>query len=123
MPWIEGSTDDMVAKAAGHIEDAAFPGEPGSVVIAEHRDTTFRALRHLQVGGRLRLMTTRGVFDCRIVRTVIVNPGDVQVLDPTDTPTLTLVTCYPFTFVGRAPQRFIEQATREDDLRPPDRSE
>ncbi len=54
---------------------------------------------------------------------VIVNPGDVQVLDPTDTPTLTLVTCYPFTFVGRAPQRFIVQATREDDLRPPDRSE
>src|SRR6476659_3029147 len=103
-------------KAAGRIEDAAFPGEPGNVGIAGHRDTTFRAVRHLQVGGRLRLTTTRGVFDYRIVRTVIVNPRDVQVLDPTDTPTLTLVTCYPFTFVGRAPQRFIVQATRENDL-------
>ena len=81
-------------------------------------------MRHLQVGGRLRLTTTRGVFDYRVrPHRGMEKPRDVQVLDPTDTPTLTLVTCYPFTFVGRAPQRFIVQATREDDLRPPDRSE
>jgi sortase A len=108
---IEGSTDQMLARAAGHIENTAFPGEAGNAGIAGHRDTTFRAVRKLQVGDRLRITTLAGSFDYRVDRTFIVKPEDVYVLAPTATPTLTLVTCYPFTFIGHAPKRYIVQAT------------
>jgi LPXTG-site transpeptidase (sortase) family protein len=107
---IEGSTTQMLARAAGHIENTAFPGEAGNVGIAGHRDTTFRAVRRLQVGDALDLRTAAGVFHYEIERTFIVDPTDVYVLDPTDTPSLTLVTCYPFTFIGHAPQRYIIRA-------------
>jgi sortase A len=108
---IQGSTSDMLARAAGHIEDTALPGEPGNVGIAGHRDTTFRAVRNLKAGDLLRLTSASGSYDYRVDRTLIVNPEDVYVLDPTDTPAVTLVTCYPFTFIGHAPKRFIVQAT------------
>jgi len=108
---IQGNTSDMLARAAGHIENTAWPGEPGNVGIAGHRDTTFRAVRNLKPGDLLRLTDSRGHYDYRIDRTFIVNPEDVYVLDPTDTPALTLVTCYPFNFIGHAPKRFIVRAT------------
>jgi sortase A len=107
---IEGSTDSMLARAAGHIEGTAFPGEAGNVGIAGHRDTTFRPVRRLRVGDRLRVVTAADTLDYRITRTLVVNPEDVYVLNPTEHPTLTLVTCYPFTFIGSAPQRYIVQA-------------
>jgi sortase A len=107
---LEGSSDATLARAAGHIEDTAFPGQPGNVGIAGHRDTTFRPVRKLKVGDVLRLTTRDGVYDYRISRTFIVEPGDVYVLDPTDRPALTLVTCYPFTFIGHAPKRYIVRA-------------
>lgn len=94
----------------GHIVDTALPGVSGNIGIAGHRDTTFRPLRHLKVGERLVLTTAERVFDYRISGTKIVTPEDVHVLDPTPRPTLTLVTCYPFTFIGHAPKRFIVQA-------------
>jgi sortase A len=108
---IEGSTDQMLARAAGHIENTAFPGEAGNTGIAGHRDTTFRAVRNLKPGDRLRLTTANDAFDYRIDRAFIVKPEDVYVLAPTSAPTLTLVTCYPFTFIGHAPERYIVQAT------------
>jgi sortase A len=111
---IEGSTDDMLARAAGHIEGTPLPGTTGNVGIAGHRDSTFRAVRNLKVGDTLRLTTGTGVFDYRIERTWIVNPGDVYVLDPTPRPALTLVTCYPFTFIGHAPKRYIVRAELTD---------
>ena len=101
----------MLARAAGHIEDTALPGDPGNVGIAGHRDTTFRPVRNLKAGDILRLTTTSGAFTYRIDRTFIVDPEDVYVLDPTDVPSLTLVTCYPFTFIGHAPKRYIVRAT------------
>jgi sortase A len=107
---IEGSSDRMLARAAGHIEDTALPGQPGNVGIAGHRDTTFRAVRNLHPGDPLMLETATGVFHYEIERTFIVDPTDVYVLDPTDTPSLTLVTCYPFTFIGHAPKRYIVRA-------------
>jgi sortase A len=107
---IEGSSDDMLARAAGHIEDTALPGERGNVGIAGHRDTTFRPVRRLAVGDRIALTTSAGRFDYRIVRTFVVKPDAVWVLDPTPRPSLTLVTCYPFTFIGHAPMRYIVQA-------------
>jgi LPXTG-site transpeptidase (sortase) family protein len=107
---LEGSTDDTLAKAAGHIEETPVPGESGNVGIAGHRDTTFRRVRNLAVGDTLTLTTTSGRFDYRITRMFIVAPDAVSVLDPTVRPSLTLVTCYPFTFIGHAPKRYIVQA-------------
>ena len=107
---LEGSSDDVLAKAAGHIEGTAQPGEAGNVGIAGHRDTTFRAVRNLKVGDPLLLKTKKGVFDYRIVSTQIVTPDAVWVLKPTDRPVLTLVTCYPFNFIGHAPKRYIVKA-------------
>jgi LPXTG-site transpeptidase (sortase) family protein len=107
---LEGSDDGTLARAAGHIEDTAFPGQPGNIGIAGHRDTIFRPLRHLRPGDPLILSTKDRVFRYRVSRTQIVDPKDVYVLDPTDQPVVTLVTCYPFDFVGHAPRRFIVRA-------------
>jgi sortase A len=107
---LEGSDDGTLARAAGHIEDTAFPGQPGNIGIAGHRDTIFRPLRRLRPGDPLTLSTTDRVFRYRVSGTQIVDPQDVYVLDPTDQPVVTLVTCYPFDFVGHAPRRFIVRA-------------
>jgi sortase A len=107
---LEGSTDDVLAVAAGHIEGTALPGAAGNVGIAGHRDTTFRAVRNLKVGDPLLLKTAKGVFDYRIDSMQIVTPDAVWVLNPTDTPVLTLVTCFPFNFIGHAPKRYIVKA-------------
>ena len=107
---LEGSDDTTLARAAGHIEDTAFPGDSGNIGIAGHRDTIFRPVRNLHVGDPLVLTTSDRVFRYRIVRTTIVEPEDVYVLDPSDHPTLTLVTCFPFEFIGHAPRRFIVSA-------------
>jgi sortase A len=107
---LEGSDDGTLSRGAGHIEDTPFPGEPGNVGIAGHRDTVFRPLRHIQVGDPLELTTADRLYKYKISKTAIVGPNDVYVLDPTEKPTLTLVTCYPFEYVGHAPKRFIVQA-------------
>jgi sortase A len=107
---LEGSDDRTLGRAAGHIEYTPRPGEPGNVGIAGHRDTTFRPLRNLKVGDPLRLTTADGIYDYEVTRTWVVEPEDVEVLDPTEHPALTLVTCYPFNFLGTAPRRFIVRA-------------
>jgi LPXTG-site transpeptidase (sortase) family protein len=107
---LEGSDDATLSRGSGHIEDTPFPGQPGNVGIAGHRDTTFRALRHIHVGDALEFKTADRLYRYRISKTMIVGPDDVYVLDPTAAPALTLVTCYPFEFVGHAPRRFIVRA-------------
>ena len=107
---LEGSDDGTLSRGSGHIEDTPFPGNPGNVGIAGHRDTTFRALRNIHIGDALEYKTANRVYRYRISKTMIVGPDDVYVLDPTPQPALTLVTCYPFEFVGHAPRRFIVRA-------------
>jgi sortase A len=107
---LEGSDETTLNRAAGHIEDTAFPGDRGNVAIAAHRDTIFRTVRNLRVGDPLVLTTTDRVYRYRITRLRVVEPDDVAVLDAMDHPTLTLVTCYPFTFIGHAPKRFVVSA-------------
>jgi sortase A len=107
---LEGSDDATLGRGAGHIEDTPFPGQPGNIGIAGHRDTVFRPLRRIKVGDPLQITTADRTYQYRISKTLIVGPDDVYVLDPTDHPTLTLVTCYPFEFIGHAPKRFIVQA-------------
>lgn len=107
---LEGSDKGTLAKAAGHIENTALPGEDGNIGIAGHRDTLFRPLRHIKEGDVLRLETGEATYIYRVSHTSIVDPHDVHVLAPTGEPTLTLVTCYPFTAIGAAPRRFIVHA-------------
>jgi sortase A len=107
---LEGTSDATLARAAGHIEDTAFPGESGNFGIAGHRDTTFRPVRRIKPGDPLVVTTPDRVYTYRVTRTFIVAPQDVYVLDPADHSTLTLVTCYPFEFIGHAPKRFIVAA-------------
>jgi LPXTG-site transpeptidase (sortase) family protein len=117
---LEGSDDRTLDRGAGHIEDTPLPGQPGNIGIAGHRDTIFRPLKHIQIGDPLDLTTRDRIYHFRISATSIVGPKDVHVLDPTNEPTLTLVTCYPFEFIGRAPRRFIVQARLEgEELRKP----
>jgi sortase A len=112
VPVLEGSDDWTLNRAVGHIDDTALPGTDGNIGIAGHRDGFFRGLKDIQAGDALALETLDGTSLYRIDRTWIVDPEDVSVLDPTPEPAVTLVTCYPFYFVGSAPQRFIVRAIR-----------
>jgi sortase A len=108
-----GSDTHTLQLAVGHIPGTALPGEPGNVGLAGHRDTFFRRLRDIEPDDRIRLVTPSGRFEYRVQRTDIVSPSDVWVLAQTPAPTLTLVTCYPFTYIGSAPERFIVRAVLE----------
>lgn len=110
VPVLEGTDDWTLNRAVGHIEDTAKPGAVGNVGIAGHRDGFFRALKDIAAGDALELATTRGTERYRIERVWIVDPDDVSVIAPTPTRAVTLVTCYPFYFIGSAPQRFIVRA-------------
>ena len=109
---IEGDSAHDLRVAPGHIPGTALPGDSGNVGIAGHRDTVFRPLRMIRGSDVITLTTSRGAARYRVVSTKIVSPHDVGVLYPTSVDTLTLVTCYPFDFVGAAPNRFIVQARR-----------
>jgi sortase A len=111
---VEGDDGGDLKRAAGHIPGTALPGQPGNTGIAAHRDTYFRPLRSIRLGDTIDLDTLRGNYQYRVVSTKIVTPEDNQVLSPTAKQTLTLVTCYPFYYVGPAPNRFIVQAQRTD---------
>ena len=94
----------------GHYPSSALPGEGGNVVLAGHRDTFFRPLRNIRRGDRIILETPRATLDYRVETTAVVNPNDVAVLAPTAGNILTLVTCFPFYYIGPAPHRFIVRA-------------
>jgi sortase A len=109
---LDGTDAWTLNRAVGRIEGTARPGEDGNIGIAGHRDGFFRGLRHLEVGDPLMLTTLEGVAYYEVVELDIVSPVDVEVLGATDEPALTLVTCYPFYYVGDAPERFIVRARR-----------
>jgi sortase A len=112
----EGDGDDTLDVAIGHLPDTPLPWHPGNSAMAGHRDAQFRPLKDVRVGDRLLLQTQHGTLEYELRETLIVDPDDVWVLDPTDERTLTLITCYPFYFVGNAPQRFVIKAEAVDDL-------
>ena len=109
---VEGTSSKSLRRAVGHVSGTGLPGQPGNVGISGHRDTFFRPLRHIQQNDIITLTTPRGEYRYRVVYTKIVSPHDVAVLDPSRDEILTLVTCYPFYFVGSAPDRFIVRAER-----------
>ncbi|MDX2179333.1 MAG: class D sortase [Bryobacteraceae bacterium] len=118
LPIQPDDSETSLRQGAGHVRGTAKPGEPGNVALAGHRDTHFRPLRHIQKGDEVWLETPRSRVLYRVFETRVVDPADTQVLAPRTTNTLTLITCYPFQFVGHAPQRFIAVAREEAQLNP-----
>ena len=109
---IEGASGAVLQRAVGHITGTALPGEPGNIGIAGHRDTFFRPLRNIRRDDVITITTPLADYRYRVVSTKIVSPQDVAVLDSNPGEVLTLVTCYPFYYVGAAPHRFIVRAVR-----------
>lgn len=107
----EGDDDATLAVAVGHVPGTARPGESGNVVLAGHRDSFFRALRNIRHQDTIRISTSHGQADYVVDTTEVVGPKETRVLDSTRDARLTLVTCYPFGFIGRAPKRFIVRAS------------
>ena len=107
---LEGIDGRTLRRAVGHIPGTSLPGQPGNVAIAGHRDTFFRALRNVKYDDEIRLTTLDGSYRYIVDSTEVVSPEDTQVLDDSGDAILTLVTCYPFYFVGPAPKRFIVRA-------------
>ena len=107
----EGDDDATLAVAVGHISGTARPGERGNMALAGHRDSFFRALRDIRRQDAIRFFTQTHCYEYAVDSTEIVTPANTKVLDPTSQPILTLVTCYPFEYVGHAPDRFIVRAS------------
>ena len=107
---LEGEDEETLRLAVGHISGTAVPGPSGNVGLAGHRDTFFRPLQRIHIGDMIWVSTDASAFQYRVTSTLVVHPEDVQVLDDTQRPTLTLVTCYPFHYIGSAPKRFIVHA-------------
>ena len=114
VPVLEGTDDLTLNRAVGHIIGTAAPGEIGNVGIAGHRDGFFRGLKDIHLGDTLDLYTEKGNSRYVVDQTVIVSPEDVSILAPRPNDTLTLVTCYPFYFVGSAPLRYVVRAAITD---------
>jgi sortase A len=106
----EGVGDDVLRRSVGHVPGTAIPGSIGNVGLSAHRDTFFRHLGKLQTGDLISVTTLDGVFRYEVESTSIVNPDESIVLRNIGRPTLTLVTCYPFYYVGPAPKRFVVHA-------------
>jgi sortase A len=107
---MHGDDDDTLTLAIGHLPDTPLPWQQGNSALAGHRDGRFRPLKDIRIGDRITIATQQGTLHYVLRETKIVAPDDLSVLAPTATRTLTLITCYPFTYVGRAPKRFILKA-------------
>ena len=111
VPVFEGTDEPVLNRGVGRIAGTAKPGEAGNIGIAGHRDGFFRCLKDIEIGDRIELGAQGQKSTYTVDRIRVVNPEDVSVLLPRDRPALTLVTCYPFYFIGSAPQRFIVHAS------------
>jgi len=114
VPILQGTDDVTLNRAVGHIDATALPGTEGNSGIAGHRDGFFRGLKDIGPDDTIELDTLRGKEVYRVERTWVVSPEDVSVLETTPARSLTLVTCYPFYYVGPAPERYIVRAVRTD---------
>jgi sortase A len=109
----QGDDNAVLNRSVGHIPGTALPGSDGNVGLAGHRDSFFRHLGELRRGDKITFRSVSGTYTYRVRSTSIVDPTDVGVLLPTGKPTLTLVTCYPFLYIGTAPKRFVLVADRK----------
>jgi len=108
---LQGTSSRILRLGAGHIEGTPLPGETGNSAIAGHRDTFFRQLKDIRKDDEIQFQTATGLFRYDVEWAKVVEPDDTTVLEPSTTEnTLTLVTCYPFYFVGPSPKRFVVRA-------------
>jgi LPXTG-site transpeptidase (sortase) family protein len=107
---LQGDDEWTLNRAVGHIAGTSLPGQPGNMGIAGHRDGFFRCLKDIKRDSTIGLTTLNGRFTYRVTDINVVTPKDIKVLAATKNPTLTLVTCYPFLYVGDAPKRYIVSA-------------
>lgn len=112
---LEGVDNKTLRRGVGRIPGTSVPGEEGNVGLAAHRDSFFRGLRDIRKNDIVTLKTVEGTFSYQVEWTEVVLPRDTHVLDETEGPAITLVTCYPFNFVGPAPKRFIVRARQVED--------
>ena len=113
----QGESAATLRRAVGHLSDTALPGELGNVVLAGHRDTFFRPLKGVRPGDAITLKTQEGDFEYLVESSAVVQPSNIQVLEPSGGHTLTLITCFPFSYVGSAPDRFIVRARQREPVR------
>ena len=114
---LEGTAARTLDKSIGHVEGSADIGEPGNIGIAGHRNTHFRKLEWIRRGDEIKLSSPNAEFSYRVEWVRLFKPGDVEVLDPSHGPALTLVTCFPFEYVRAAPLRFIIRALPDENTR------
>lgn len=107
LPVTEGTGDEELKRGVGHMVDTAMPGEPDNCVISGHRDTVFSDLGKLEIGDQIILQTSAGTFAYEIGRIRIVDKDDLTVVVPADHAVLSVSTCYPFHYVGSAPDRYV----------------
>ncbi len=111
VPVMEGTSAVVMNRAAGHITGTSAPGGGGNVVLAGHRDGFFRRLKYVSIGDRIEVSRPGGMDTYRVDDLQVVERTDTSALQPSHTPMLTLVTCYPFFYLGAAPQRYIVRAS------------
>ena len=114
---VQGESPAILQRAVGHLAGTALPGESGNVVLAGHRDTFFRPLKRVRAGDAITLRTRHGDFEYLVQSTAVVRPSDVEMIEPTTRRTLTLITCFPFSYLGPAPDRFIVRARETGEPR------
>ena len=107
---VEGIDSHSLLSGVGHVPRTAFPGEPGNTALAGHRDTHFAPLQRIVPGDSIRIATADGVFLYQVDSAFIVSPDRGDLMGPTGRASLTLITCYPFRWIGPAPQRFVVRA-------------
>jgi sortase A len=110
---LEGISTQTLRLGVAHIEGTAFPGEPGNVGIAGHRDTYFRALKDIRTDDEIQIQTATGLSRYEVDSVQIVSPNNIGVLAPSEESAITFVTYYPFHFIGAAPQRYIVHAHKK----------
>jgi LPXTG-site transpeptidase (sortase) family protein len=116
VPIYNGTDEFILDRGVGRIKGMAKMDEVGNLGISGHRDGFFRVLKDIQVGDDIEIQTTRGVESYAVTSITIIPKSDISILEPTTDKTLTIVTCYPFYFVGHAPKRYIVKATPKHSL-------
>jgi sortase A len=116
---VQGESSKILRRAVGHLSETPLPGEPGNIALAGHRDSFFRSLSGIRSGDAITIKTPDGDYEYQVESTEVVLPDDVQVLESFEGNTLTLVTCFPFYYVGPAPKRFIVRARQIAPFPPP----
>jgi sortase A len=113
---VQGDSPASLRRAVGHLSKSALPGEWGNVALAGHRDTFFRPLRDIRLGDEIRFKTRERSFEYRVESIKVVAPTDLRVLEPSSGRDLTLLTCFPFHYVGPAPNRLVVRAREVEGM-------